>query len=65
MVYKEAPLFPPVQEAFVPNMEKGFFARLCDRLDARDEKKANAPKEKWKKKRRKMAGAAMLALCFS
>lgn len=61
---RRLPYFLLCRKAFVPNMEKGFFARLCDRLDARDEKKANAPKEKWKKKRRKMAGAAMLALVF-
>ena len=61
---RRLPYFLLWRKAFVQNMEKGFFARLCDRLDARDEKKANAPKEKWKKKRRKMAGAAMLALVF-
>lgn len=59
---RRLPYFLLCRKAFVPNMEKGFFARLCDWLDARDDRKARAPKEKWKKKRRKMAGAAMLAL---
>ena len=31
MVYKEAPLFPPVQEGFCAEHGKRIFARLCDR----------------------------------
>lgn len=59
---RRLPYFLLCRKSFVPNAEKGFFARLCDWLDARDQRRAEAPKEKWKKKRRKMAGAAMLAL---
>lgn len=62
---RRLPYFLLCRKAFVPNMEKGFFARLCDRLDARDEKKANAPKEKWKKKRRKNGGSSHACPCVS
>ena len=47
---KRLPYFLLCRKSFLPNDERGIFTRLCDYLDERDRKKAEAPKKKWKKK---------------
>ena len=46
---RRLPYFLLCRKAFLPNEERGVFAKLCDYLEERDRKKAEAPKKKWKK----------------
>ncbi|MGI6007320.1 MAG: exopolysaccharide Pel transporter PelG [Ruminococcus sp.] len=59
---KRLPYFLLCRKAFIPGTEQGIFARLCDYLDDRDRKRAEAPKKKWLKKYHGPTGAAMILL---
>lgn len=62
---KKLPYFLLCRKSLVPNTEKGIFVKLCDWLDKRDRRKKEAPKEKWKKRRRKAGTALMLFLLIA
>ncbi len=59
---RRLPYFLLCRKAFLPNEERGVFAKLCDYLEERDRKKAEAPKKKWKKHHRGPAGTALMLL---
>lgn len=59
---KRLPYFLLCRKSFIPNNERGLFVRLCDYLDERDLRKAEAPKKKWLKKYKGPTGAVMLLL---
>lgn len=62
---KRLPYFLLCRKSFLPNDERGIFTRLCDYLDERDRKKAEAPKKKWKKKYKGPTGVVMLVLLLA
>ncbi len=60
---RRLPYFLLCKKSIVPNSEKGIFAALCNYLDARDQRKAEQERKKWKKKRLS-SGVMMLVLLF-